>query len=221
MPINIDGITDDCSLGKDINFIFTGFSVSGMVVSHKKDSGPAGVTVDLFSGNSETALKTYITENGGLFNFQNVFPGAYKIVTSHSNWKFVSNELKLNVGSNSVSITEGLEVLGYGVRGRVISDGEPIQGVIFSLYSQAEDISSSCGLEPVAAEVINENWKTVCQTVSDLKGQFLFPVVPSGKYKLIPLYQGESIKFDIQPSVADFEVEDGDILLTQIFEVNQ
>jgi len=109
--------------------------------------------------------------------------------------------------------------LGYGVQGGVISDGEPIQGVIFSLYSQTEDVSSSCGLESVSTEVLNENWRTVCQTISNPKGQFIFPVVPSGKYKLIPLYQGESIKFDIQPSVVELEVEDGDVLLSQKFEV--
>jgi len=194
--------------------------VAGKVVSHGKSSGPIGITVDLFSGNSETALKTSTTENGGFFKFQNVFPGAYRISASHSSWQFSSNELKLELGSNSVFITEGLEVLGYRVQGGVISDGEPIQGVIFSLYSQTEHVPSSCGLEPVLREVINGDWNSVCQTVSDPKGQFMFPVVPSGKYKLIPLYQGESIKFDIQPSVVELEVHDGDIFLLEKFEVN-
>ena len=178
------------------------------VISHGRSSGPAGVTLDLFSENSENALKTGSTENGGVFEFRDIMPGVYKIVASHSNWKFTSNGLKLNLGSNSVVITEGLEVSGYEVQGRVISDGEPIQGVIFSLYSQTD--SSVNELEPVSTY----------QTVSDLKGQFIFPVVPSGTYKLVPLYQGESIKFDIQPSVIDLEVEDNNILLSQKFEVS-
>ena len=31
MELNIDGTTDKCSKGEDINFIFTGFTLSGKV----------------------------------------------------------------------------------------------------------------------------------------------------------------------------------------------
>jgi len=32
VQLNVDGVNDDCSQGKDINFIFKGFIVSGQVV---------------------------------------------------------------------------------------------------------------------------------------------------------------------------------------------
>ena len=32
VPVNIDKVNDECTLAKDINFVFSGFSVSGKVI---------------------------------------------------------------------------------------------------------------------------------------------------------------------------------------------
>ncbi|XP_022788925.1 nodal modulator 1-like [Stylophora pistillata] len=47
VELNIDGTTDKCSKGEDINFIFTGFTLSGKVVSNGRELGPSGVEISL------------------------------------------------------------------------------------------------------------------------------------------------------------------------------
>ena len=185
-------------------------------------TGPAGVTLQLVSDSTNTALQSISSEKQGTFSFKNVLPGNYRVQASHPEWKLSSSEVQVNVQSDSQSIGEGLVVLGYPVQGQVVSEGEPIQNVIFSLYSLDEDFSSSCGLgAPSVPSSVqeNDNWKIVCQTSSDLKGQFLFPVVQPGRYKLVPLYQGENIRFDITPAIVEFDVEDSRLVMTQKFEV--
>ena len=108
------------------------------------------------------------------------------------------------------------------MQGQVVSEGEPIHNVIFSLFSRDDDATSHCGLDtPSVSFPVQEDsdWKLVCQTFSDLKGQFQFPVVQSGHYKIVPLYQGENIRFDITPATFEFDVEDSHRILTQNFEV--
>lgn len=195
--------------------------LNNKVVSHGRDMGAAGITLKLIGDKSETS-QSVVSEKQGEFSFKKVVPGMYRIIASHPELKFKSNEARINVQSDSVTVSEGLVVLGYPVQGRVVSEGEPIQNVIFSLYSSNEDATSHCGLSaPSAPSPIPEDsdLKLVCQTSSDLKGEFRFPVVQPGHYKLVPLYQGENIRFDIKPSVTDFDVEDGAVVMSQTFEV--
>jgi hypothetical protein len=98
----------------------------------------------------------------------------------------------------------------------------PIQNVIFSLFSSDDDATSHCGLDAPSVSIPVEegsDWKLVCQALSDLKGRFQFPVVQPGHYKILPLYQGENIRFDITPATFEFDVEDSRLILTQKFEV--
>ena len=192
------------------------------MLSHGRNVGPAGVELQLFSGDSATALQTVTTEEKGIFVFKNVAPGNYRIKASHAEWKLGASELSVNLVSDSHNIEEGLEVVGYPVRGYVSSEGEPIQNVIFSLYSRESDSASFCGLSAPSAVPPAEGtagWSMICQTVSDLKGQFSFPVVSPGHYKLIPLYQGENIRFDINPASIEFDVEDNSLNMPNKFEV--
>ncbi len=66
-------------------------------------------------------------------------------------------QVEVELVSDSMDVSRGLDVLGYDVRGRVTSDGEPIQGVLFSLYAPAAAAASGasgrhCGLEAPAAD---------------------------------------------------------------------
>lgn len=191
-------------------------------MSFGRTLGPAGVSLQLIDESSSNTLQSILSEKKGEFSFRNVLPGNYRVQASHPEWKLRSSEVKISVKSDSATIVDGLVVLGYPVQGQVFSEGEPIQNVIFSLYSESEDASSSCGLNaPTVSTPIQEsgNWKLVCQTTSDLKGQFLFPVVQPGSYKLVPLYQGENIRFDITPASVELTVEDGRLVMAQKFEV--
>lgn len=197
------------------------------MLSRGRTTGPAGVTIKLFSDLSDNPLQVITSEKNGLFSFSNILPGQYRIQASHPSWKFSTSELDVNLQSNSLTLndeTTGLiEILGYEVDGSVSSDREPIQGVIFSLYSQGQDTSYHCGLSApsVASPItVSGDWRLICQSVSDIKGHFNFPVVSPGRYKMVPLYQGENIRFDILPSVVDFDVEDGSLTIPQQFEAS-
>lgn len=176
----------------------------------------------MLADDTNDVLQSILSEKQGEFSFKNIAPGKYLVRASHPEWRLSSSEVKINVQSDSQSIVEGLVILGYPVEGQVISEGEPIQNVIFSLYSRDEDATSHCGLDaPSVSSPVQDDsgWNLVCQTSSDLKGQFHFPVVQPGHYKIVPLYQGENIRFDITPATFDFDVEDSRLIMTQKFEV--
>jgi hypothetical protein len=47
----------------------------------------------------------------------------------------------------------------------------------------------------------------LCHVVSNKKGQFSFPSIPPGSYKVVPHYKGpQNIKFDVRPVEIDFTV---------------
>ena len=54
--MNVDGSTDACSKGEDINFQFDGLTVSGVVLSAGDVTGPVGVVVDLVKEGQKVGL---------------------------------------------------------------------------------------------------------------------------------------------------------------------
>ena len=61
----------------------------------------------------------------------------------------------------------------------------------------------------------------LCHVVSNEKGQFTFPSVPPGSYKVVPHYEGpHSLKFDVRPVVIDFTVEHKSIKIDTVFKVS-
>ncbi|KTG41083.1 hypothetical protein cypCar_00001373 [Cyprinus carpio] len=65
VDLHVDGITDICTKEQDINFIFTGFSVLGTVLSKGHLLGPAGVEVSLRKAGEEDVLQSVLTQAGG------------------------------------------------------------------------------------------------------------------------------------------------------------
>lgn len=74
--INFDGKTDICSQGKDVNFVFKGFGITGKIVGV---SGNAkDVVVELQSSNGSDTRQT-VSDINGVFYFTPVIPGEYTI----------------------------------------------------------------------------------------------------------------------------------------------
>ena len=46
----------------------------------------------------------------------------------------------------------------------------------------------------------------LCSVVTDKKGEFVFPVVPTGKYSLIPHYQSSTTRFEVSPGLKEVTV---------------
>ncbi|XP_016342196.1 nodal modulator 3-like [Sinocyclocheilus anshuiensis] len=86
VDLHVDGITDICTKEQDINFIFTGFSVLGTVLSKGDLLGPAGVEVSLRKVGEDDVLQSVLTQAGGQYTFLKVLPGSYDITATHASW---------------------------------------------------------------------------------------------------------------------------------------
>ncbi|ROL54793.1 Nodal modulator 1 [Anabarilius grahami] len=65
VDLHVDGITDICTKEQDINFVFTGFSVMGTVLSKGHLLGPSGVEVSLRKAGEDDVLQSVLTQAGG------------------------------------------------------------------------------------------------------------------------------------------------------------
>ncbi|XP_009090374.1 nodal modulator 1 [Serinus canaria] len=222
VDIHVDGINDICTKGGDINFVFTGFSVNGKVLSKGQTLGPAGVQVVLRNAGSDTNIQATVTQPGGKFAFFKVLPGEYEIFASHPTWMLKEAKTVVRVTSSNAYAASPLIVAGYNVSGSVRSDGEPMKGVMFLLFSSSvskEDVVG-CSISPVDGfQSRDESLSYLCNVVSKEDGSFTFLSLPSGKYTVIPFYRGERITFDVAPSRLDFLVEHDSLQIEPVFHV--
>uniref|UniRef100_A0A8C8C9B5 Nodal modulator n=1 Tax=Oncorhynchus tshawytscha TaxID=74940 RepID=A0A8C8C9B5_ONCTS len=220
VDLYVDGVNDICTKEQDINFVFTGFSVSGTVLSKGQLLGPAGVEISLTREGTGEKLQTVLTQPGGKYTFSKVLPGSYDIIASHPSWTLDATSVR--VSSANAAAAEHLVVGGYDVSGEVRSDGEPMKKVTFLLYSatvKKEDVSV-CNTAPVdGAESGDDSLVYLCSALSREDGIFSFPSLASGDYTVIPFYRGERITFDVAPSRMDFRVEHNSLKLEPIFRV--
>lgn len=82
ISLNVDGESDPCSLGQDVNFEFTGFGITGRVVTAGDVVGPTGVSVQLIGEKGE--IRETKTKVSGDFHFTPVIPGKYTVKAYHS-----------------------------------------------------------------------------------------------------------------------------------------
>ncbi|XP_043945088.1 nodal modulator 1-like isoform X1 [Protopterus annectens] len=222
VDIHVDGVNDICTKGEDINFVFTGFSINGKVLSKGQTSGPAGVQVTLRKAGSTVDIQKSVTQSGGKYSFSKVLPGEYEIFASHPAWTMeqAATSVRL-VNANSVA-SDALVVAGYDVSGLVRSDGEPMKGVMFLLFSSSVKTEDVAGCSPSPVEefqVGDDSLSYLCSVVSKEDGTFSFLSVPSGDYTVIPFYRGERITFDVAPSRLDFSVQHDSVKIEPVFRV--
>ncbi|XP_043969677.1 nodal modulator 2 [Gambusia affinis] len=222
VDLHVDGVSDICTKEEDINFVFTGFSVSGTVLSKSHLLGPAGVEVKLSQAGSEEKVRSVFTQPGGKYTFFKVLPGSYDITAFHPSWSLEKSKTAVHVSNANALAAEHLVVGGYDVSGEVRSDGEPMKEVTFLLYSatvRKEDISG-CNMSPVdGADNEDRSLVYLCSTQSKNDGTFTFPSLTSGEYTVVPFYRGERITFDVAPSRMTFKVEHNSLKLEPIFRV--
>uniref|UniRef100_A0A452F362 Uncharacterized protein n=1 Tax=Capra hircus TaxID=9925 RepID=A0A452F362_CAPHI len=185
VELYVDGVSDICTKGGDINFVFTGFSVNGKVLSKGQPLGPAGVQVSLRNTGTNAKIQYTVTQPGGKFAFFKVLPGDYEIVATHPTWPLKEASTTVRVTSSNANAAGPLIVAGYNVSGSVRSDGEPMKGVKFLLFSSLvtkEDVLG-CNLSPVPGfQPQDESLEYLCHAVSKEDGSFSFYSLPSGGY---------------------------------------
>lgn len=215
--LNVDGTTDACSQGKDINFIFKGFGITGRVTAMGSNLGPKGVTVALYKeGSEQVPTETTLTAEGGTFYFTPIQPGKYVLVASHPTWVMGKDTVRVTVQEGNMELEDdSLVVSGYDVSGRVTSEEEPVGGVTFLLIGNG--VAKNCATTAISKELRSK--KPICHVVSDKTGKFLFPSVSPGEYKLVPYYAGGQTKFDVQPAELSFKVNHNSVVLRPGFKV--
>ncbi|XP_037405521.1 nodal modulator 1-like isoform X2 [Triticum dicoccoides] len=218
VPVVID--QNGCNGNADINFQFTGFTVSGKIVgavggkSCSKDGGPSGVKVELLSDLDELVASALTSSTGG-YAFVNIIPGLYRLRASHPDYEIEmtgSSEVDLRFG-NAV-VDDVFFVSGYNIHGSVVAQGNPILGVHLYLYSNdVKEVPCSQGLTDAPRE------GALCHAVSGVDGKFSFRSMPCGSYDLLPYYRGENTVFDVSPSSLHVSLEHSHMTIPQKFQV--
>ncbi|XP_038065332.1 nodal modulator 1-like isoform X2 [Patiria miniata] len=221
VDLHIDGETDKCSRGEDINFKFTGFMLSGKVLSKGQSEGPAGVSVSLQRKGGDAAVVQSQTSAGGGYTFKQVLPGEYTLEATHPKWTFVKASIPITIARDSSLPAPPIIISGYDVTGHVMSEGEPIKDVHFLLFSDTvskEDVTQ-CDTTPVKGYTNAQGKTPLCSVTSTEEGKISFPSLPSGQYTMVPFYQGQHITFDVMPTSMDFSVAHDSVTLPTTFKV--
>ncbi|KAL2934972.1 Nodal modulator 3 [Bienertia sinuspersici] len=220
VPVIVDRM--GCNANEDINFRFTGFSLSGRVLGavggqscRLKKGGPSNVAVELLSL-TDDLISSVLTSTTGDYSFKNVIPGKYKLRASHPDMNVeVRGPTEVELGFENSVIGDIFFVPGYEVRGLVVAQGNPILGVHIYLYSD-DVLEVDC---PQGVDHGPGKRKALCHAVSDADGKFTFKSIPCGVYELVPYYKGENTIFDVSPSTVSVTVEHSHATVPQKFQV--
>ncbi|XP_047519963.1 nodal modulator 1 [Pieris napi] len=220
VELSVDGETDQCSKGQDVNFSFNGFGITGKVITAGKESGPSGISVQLVNDKGE--IRNTVTSSGGEFHFTPVIPGKYVLKASHSRWKLEPAQANVDVKEGNTVLPVGvLAVKGYDVTGSIISFGNPIPGVHVLLYSKEENPKFRVeGCKTALLQGVPDS--PICYSITDQLGEFSFGLVPAGQYKLLAMSKSPgqaSITYNIKPESVSFDVIHDSQYIKSAFEV--
>lgn len=224
VTIAMDGKTDLCSQGEDINFVFKGFGIAGRVgssVASDDDKGPAGVTVELVSARADTPVRSTTTTTDGSFFFTLVYPGDYDIRISHPHWKLSKKQVKIHVSESDTQLpANSLMVAGYDVNGIISTEGAPTSNVHFLLYSQNQKAKDVPVSECLTKNIGPTNQAAfLCYVTSNSEGRFRFPSVPTGSYVIVPQYNEKRRHVYFSPESVEFNVNHDTVQLARPFEI--
>ncbi|KAM3960853.1 LOW QUALITY PROTEIN: BOS complex subunit NOMO1 [Aphomia sociella] len=216
----VDGETDRCSTGQDINFSFNGFGITGRVVTAGQKQGPSSISVELVDDKGN--VRTTLTGAGGDFHFTPVIPGKYTLKASHPRWKLEPSQAVVQVKEGNTALPVGvLAVKGFDVKGSVTSFGSPISGLYVLLYSKEENPKFRVeGCNTALLQGVPD--APICHTVTDAAGEFNFGLVPAGDYKLLVLSTppGQvSVTYNVKPDKVAFTVLHDSLYIKNAFEV--
>ncbi|KAA8549068.1 hypothetical protein F0562_000752 [Nyssa sinensis] len=220
VPVVVDHT--GCNANEDINFRFTGFTISGRVVGAvggescpQKDGGPSNVKVELLSPKGDL-ISSVLTSSAGSYSFANIIPGKYKLHASRFDLNIeVRGSTEVELGFGNGIVDDIFFVPGYDIRGFVVAQGIPILGVHMYLYSD-DVFEVDC---PQGSGNAPRQTKALCHAVSDADGMFIFKSIPCGVYELIPYYKGENAVFDVSPAFVSVSVGHDHANVVQKFQV--
>jgi len=225
-----EGVVSGCE--DDVNFIFTGYGVTGRVVgasSGRSDkcaaAPPVGVRLSLLladpisdggqTPDKDRVIMTTVSDADGTYSFKNVSPGEYNIMGSHDSMALQATSIPVTVGWANVDVETPLVVKGYPLTGSVMSGSDPVSGVLVLVYGQVgEDADIDCGVLP---DVSSSRYLPAA--TSDETGHFRVPALPCGDYHLVPSYKTEQTTFNVVPQFVEVFVTHAAYQLEAPFQV--
>ncbi|KAL0902013.1 hypothetical protein ABMA27_007142 [Loxostege sticticalis] len=219
--LNVDGTTDQCSTGQDVNFSFNGFGITGRVITAGQKQGPSGISVQLVDDKGE--VRNTVTTTSGDFHFTPVIPGKYTLKASHPRWKLEPSQAIVQVKEGNTALPVGvLAVKGYDVKGSVTSFGSPLSGLYVLLYAKDEKQPFRVeGCKTALLQGVPDS--PICYSITDNNGEFSFGLVPAGQYTLRALSEapGQSgLTLNVGPDVVPFSVLHDSLYIKNAFEVS-
>ncbi|GAB0096259.1 nodal modulator 1 [Sergentomyia squamirostris] len=224
VELDFNGETDVCSQGRDVNFVFKGFGISGRVSVLGQAAGAPGVRVELHDSKNEDIRRT-LTDSSGNFFFTPVIPGSYKIRVHHDRWYFEKSEITVDVKTGNTELPENsLRVAGYDVVGKVLSDGQAFGAISVALLSEKGVKHSPMCLDAPSKEVLDGgkiySGTPLCISMSNHEtGSYTFKGINPGKYLLKPFFPQSDVKYNIVPESIEVVVERDTVQISQHFEV--
>lgn len=200
VPVLVDHT--GCNGNEDINFRFTGFSISGKVVGavggescSSTNGGPSNVNVELLNPSGDL-VSSVLTSVAGSYSFTNIIPGRYNLHASHDDLTIkVEGSTEVELGFGNGEVDDIFFVSGYDISGLVVAQENPILGVHFYLYSNdVKEVHCPQGSGNAPGQST-----ALCHAISDADGTFKFKSIPCGVYEVIPYYKGENTVFDVSP----------------------
>ncbi|KAB5569531.1 hypothetical protein DKX38_003324 [Salix brachista] len=175
-PVVVDEM--GCNRNEDINFRFTGFTISGRVVGavggescSAKNGGPSNVNVELLSPNDDL-IYSIVTSPDGSYLFKNVIPGKYKVRASHPDLKVeVRGSAEVELGFENGIVDDIFSVPGYDLHGFVVAQGIRRCPVL--------DIALPSKAPICASQTFQADWNA--NLSFDLKLRILIPLLTQGK----------------------------------------
>uniref|UniRef100_U5EYY7 Putative metalloproteinase-related collagenase pm5 n=1 Tax=Corethrella appendiculata TaxID=1370023 RepID=U5EYY7_9DIPT len=226
VDVQFDGVNDICSLGKDINFNFKGFGITGKVQIYGNKTPAKGVQVELKSENNQKIGHTY-TDSNGIFSFTPIIPGKYIVKATHEKWHFLNSEHQVTVQTGNTEIpANSLIVSGFNVVGRVLSEGfGGFAGVGLLLYNlKGQNTISKCverNIPAISNTDSRYDEKPLCYTTTNKpNGEYIFENISSGKYLIVPYFENKNIKFHIEPKFLEVEVLKDTLTVPNSFDVS-
>jgi len=223
----VDIEDNKCNNDEDLDYVITGFSLSGWIVGEAgprcpgspetgpvvgRTGGPAGVIVQVSKQDPHNGdafePRTTMTGEGGLYVFPKMLPGTYVLTASHPTWSLTPSQITTVIQDTSAEVKDDFRVSGYDVRARVVSSvGEdPISGVEFSLHTFSDESEHGKGALFAKAR-------------SDDRGRVVFTNIPRGCFVLVPSFAQQATFFEFQPTHLQIEVGHGSVVIDNPFRV--
>eukprot|EP00117_Sycon_ciliatum_P034733 scpid18325/ scgid26454/ Nodal modulator 2; pM5 protein 2 len=220
VELNVDGETDACSRGEDLNFVFAGFALSGRVVSRGETKGPGGVDVSVTKDNSNDVISTVQTDPNGQYFFPGLLPGKYVISASHKVWKLEKSSTTVELKTENAAVSDDFVVSGYDVHGFVENEGKPTSGVSLLLFGSPSVPVVCPTVDKPKLDGDSIPGELLCEAKSGQDGRFHFDSLPLGEYHIRPYYRSEHITFDVLPRKLSFTVGHDSLELKEAFRVH-